>query len=74
MLVDDDPFNILSLKALFDSNLRDWNITIEYHQALNGLKAIELIQDLELKEASSGIPLLPDLVIMDCNMPVMDGF
>ena len=64
LLVDDDQvFNFVSTKMLekIGSN--------EIHVASNGEQALQLINDYY-----SGIQIMPDVILLDLNMPVMDGF
>ena len=64
LLVDDDPIcNFLSKKAL-----RQIGYVNEVNIALNGEQALNFFKNPE--EPSS----LPDVILLDLNMPVMDGF
>lgn len=63
LIVDDDQiFNFLSTKIL-----RRIGIISEIRTALNGRQAMELIN-------KSGPETTPDIILLDLNMPVMDGF
>lgn len=65
LLVDDDHvFNFLSSR-LFEK--LGFNEGI--HVAMNGAEALKLINDYY-----SGTQSLPDVILLDLNMPVMDGF
>ena len=65
LLVDDDRiFNLLSSKSL--QRMGDVK---EIHTALNGKEAIDLIN-----EYFQGSSTLPDIILLDLNMPIMDGF
>jgi CheY-like chemotaxis protein len=65
LLVDDDRiFNLLSKKTLERMSLVD-----EIHTALNGKEAIDLINDY-----FQGTRTLPDIILLDLNMPILDGF
>ncbi len=63
LLVDDDQINILVLSK-FVGLFEDCSFDV----AFNGRDAVELVK----QKASAG--LFYDLIFMDCNMPVMDGF
>jgi CheY-like chemotaxis protein len=64
LLVDDDPINnFLTYETIIRSGLCD-NI----HIAANGLAALNLLQENFFKDS------LPDLILLDINMPVMDGY
>jgi len=60
LIIDDEPFNILALESL----LKGHNFLIE--TAYNGKEAIEKISGV----ATPGY----DLIFMDCQMPILDGF
>jgi len=62
MIVDDNPFNLLVVEKLILS--QGYNV----HTAYNGQQAIEKVKFL----ASHGEFL--QLIFMDCQMPVMDGY
>ena len=65
LLVDDDKiFNFLNQKILTNIGIAD-----EIHTALNGQQAIQLIN-----EYFQGSQSLPDYILLDLNMPIMDGF
>jgi CheY-like chemotaxis protein len=65
LLVDDDRiFNLLSSKVL-----EQMGIINEIHIAVNGKEAIDLINDY-----FQGSKTLPDIILLDLNMPIMDGF
>ena len=65
LLIDDDPIcNLISRKLL---DRIDANLVV--HTVPHGKEAIALIERL----FSTGKPR-PDLILLDLNMPVMDGF
>ena len=65
LLVDDDNiFNFLSTKLLQRSGLAN-----EIHTAANGQEALDLLNRYYTRSSS-----LPDVILLDLNMPVMDGF
>jgi CheY-like chemotaxis protein len=64
LLVDDDQvFNFLSTKVL-----HRMGITEGIHTATNGRDALELIKE------SFTDHNFPDIIFLDINMPIMDGF
>lgn len=65
MIVDDTPYNLYILNELIFSI----NPSIEVVQALHGREAIDLV----IKARDSGKKYF-DIVFMDLNMPVLDGF
>lgn len=58
LLVDDAEFARMTLKRLLD----DYGFNFQYAEASTGVEAIQMYRKI-----------LPDLVIMDINMPEMDG-
>lgn len=63
LLVDDDTiFQMLGIKALQRVGVHDERIS----KALNGKQALELLKDLTTPR--------PDVILLDLNMPVMNGF
>ena len=62
LLVDDNDFN----RMFLTNSLKKRNIL--YLEAVNGLQAVEVVLDADRK----GRPVT--CCIMDCNMPVMDGW
>jgi CheY-like chemotaxis protein len=65
LLVDDDNiFNYLNQHIL-----QNMGIVNEVHTALNGREALELFNNY-----FSGAIAIPDIIFLDLNMPIMDGF
>lgn len=65
LLVDDDNIvNFINTKMLQHSG-----IASEIHTALNGEQALDLLNNYY-----TGTSSLPDVILLDLNMPVMDGF
>lgn len=65
LLVDDDNiFNFLSTKTL-----QQMGIANEIHTALNGREALDLLNNY-----FTGTYAAPDVILLDLNMPVLDGF
>jgi CheY-like chemotaxis protein len=65
LLIDDDRiFNLLNKKTLERMDLVN-----QIHTALNGQDAIDLIN-----EYFQGSRTLPDIILLDLNMPILDGF
>ena len=64
-VIDDDKVFHFIIKKLFSKN----NIDISPSFYLNGLEAIE-----EIKEKINSGNTLPDLILLDINMPIMDGW
>lgn len=64
-VIDDDKVFHFIIKKLFSKN----NIDINPSFYLNGLEAIEKIKE----KIHLGVTM-PDLILLDINMPIMDGW
>jgi len=65
LLVDDDEIcNFINRKSL-----EQFGIVHNIHSALNGKQALDLFNDY-----FQGTETLPDLILLDLDMPIMDGF
>jgi CheY-like chemotaxis protein len=65
LLVDDDKIsNFLNAKAM-----EELGFVGGLHTAMNGVDAIRLINEYFI-----GAKMIPDIILLDLNMPVMDGF
>ncbi len=64
-VIDDDKVFHFIIKKLFSKN----NIDISPSFYLNGLEAIE-----KIKEKIDSGTTMPDLILLDINMPIMDGW
>ena len=67
LIVDDNMFNIVILKNYLNS-LDQYNIKVS--ESFNGLAALNLFEKFNKNESIDNI----DIIIMDCEMPIMDGF
>jgi CheY-like chemotaxis protein len=65
LIVDDDQMNLLVAKSYLNSVQEG---IFYYETANNGLEALEVIKTNSKKK------IFFDIILMDCNMPVMDGF
>ncbi len=63
LIVDDDQINIMVLTKYMES-FND----CEFETAFQGKQAVDIVKN----NAARG--LFFDVILMDCNMPVMDGF
>ena len=65
LVVDDDEiFNFLSKKTL-----QKMGVAKEIHTALNGREALDLFNNYY----QGSLPA-PDVILLDLNMPILDGF
>ena len=67
LIVDDNMFNILIINSYLESCI-DYKINII--TAFNGLIALENFMKFNKKKSVKNI----DIIIMDCEMPIMNGF
>jgi CheY-like chemotaxis protein len=65
LLVDDDNINNFINERL----IKKLAMTQQVNIAVNGEEALEF-----LKKKNNGREAMPDLILLDINMPVMDGF
>lgn len=61
--MDDDPDDLLLIREILDS----LNVTFQIQEAHNGKEALEIL------EASEKENTVPCLIVLDINMPVLDG-
>ncbi len=66
-VIDDDPISIFLVETI----LQDMNISDCILSATNGLEALEVIEERCSDDATNGCP---ELILLDINMPIMDGF
>lgn len=64
LLVDDDRIDVMTVKRAFEKN----KITNILHVASNGEEALNLLRGL-----GTAAPVRPGLILLDLNMPVMNG-
>jgi CheY-like chemotaxis protein len=65
LLVDDDDiFNFINKKTI-----QKLGLASEIHTVVNGQDAINLINEYFQKSL-----MIPDIILLDINMPIMDGF
>lgn len=65
LLVEDDPNDVILMTRSLNST--EFNIGLQV--ASNGLEALNILR----KEASEDSPPKPNLVLLDLNMPIMNG-
>ena len=72
LIVDDQTFNIEALKIILEHSVGIPNAQSIIDWSLNGKEAVKAIE--RNIEANCGMGCSYDLILMDCNMPVMDGY
>ena len=65
LLVDDDKI----CNFIAESTLNRLGVAKEVHSALNGQEALDLFNGY-----FQGDVAVPDIIFLDLNMPIMDGF
>jgi len=70
LIVDDEQFNIDAIKIILEYNVKLPNINRIVDKAMNGLEAIRKVV-LSVEKTGSNCY---DYILMDCNMPLMDGY
>ena len=65
LLAEDDQLDVMNIKRTLDK----MNILYQLHETKNGEEAIDKLKALE----AEGADKLPDFVLLDINMPRMDG-
>lgn len=74
LIVDDNVFNIATVESILDIR---YGLSSE--KALNGQEAVDIVKKREEKRRDSPCTCGEEtssysIILMDCNMPVMDGF
>lgn len=62
LLIEDDDLDIISVER----SLKKLEAKYSLHKAYNGLEALKILRDSEN-------PLVPDVILLDINMPRMNG-
>jgi CheY-like chemotaxis protein len=66
---DDDTSNFLTRTVMEDLDFAD-----HIHVSENGSEALKFIRERCSPEVEEATHLCPELILLDINMPVMDGF
>ena len=69
LIVDDEPYNLLSLKIILEAADKRGVISGLIDEAINGEQAYK-----KVKEGYSTSKYQYGLIFMDCSMPIMDGY
>ncbi len=69
LIVDDDETSIFLSEIILERN----RFASEIHSSANGEQAIQFLLD-HCSEIASSITGCPEVILLDINMPVMDGF
>ena len=65
LLVDDSHIDTLINERILES----LGLVQQFHKAINGEQALKIIEHYK-----NGVEVVPDIILLDLNMPVMDGF
>lgn len=63
LFVDDDPDDLMLIRQV----LEELSLNLSIHEVHNGREALEYLEKAREREQ------LPSLIVLDINMPVMDG-
>ena len=66
LLVDDDELDVISVQR----SLKKLDEDYELHTAYNGIEALDILNG---KDDSAEMNQLPDVILLDLNMPKMNG-
>ena len=72
LIVDDQGFNIDAVMIILKYSIRIIEVKKICDSAFNGKQALDLV--IANITENNGRHCDYDLIIMDCNMPVMDGY
>ena len=71
LIVDDEPFNVNGLKIIVQclmAKVKSFNMNKQVDVARNGIQACQVFKD------KSDLGYQYGIILMDCNMPKMDGY
>ena len=71
LLVDDEDYNLTALKIMLRYHTR-LDVDKFCDEAVNGQEALKAVQNSVMKSNSRKCQY--ELILMDCNMPIMDGY
>lgn len=72
-MVDDQSYNLDALSMILKYSLKIKNANESVDSAIHGKQALDFVK----KNVEKNFPIKRcnyDLILMDCNMPVMDGY
>jgi two-component system sensor histidine kinase/response regulator len=72
LIVDDEIFNIEAIKVILEHRFKIKQIDKICDNSMNGKEAVEKI--VENVRQNNEYFCNYDLILMDCNMPIMDGY
>ena len=72
LIVDDEIFNIEAAKVILECKLHLKYMDFISDQAMNGLEALQKVKQ-NVEENNDEFCKF-ELILMDCNMPIMDGY
>lgn len=67
LLVEDDFFDTMTVQKSFEK----FNVPHKLHTAFNGLEALDLLLG---RNGTEPLQPLPEVILLDLNMPKMNGF
>lgn len=70
LLIDDNELdNFINLKVIESANFARYTFT-----TTSGMSALEFIKNITIAEVAVKQKLFPEVIFIDINMPLMDGF
>ncbi len=69
LIVDDNMFNIVTLQTMLELQFK-----VKSEKATNGHEAVRKVMERKALCACGEPRPVYNLIFMDCNMPIMDGF
>ena len=72
LIVDDQSFNLDAAMAILEHGVNLKNCAQSCKIAFNGKMALDMV--IENCESNDNLSCNYDLILMDCNMPIMDGY
>lgn len=73
LLVDDEDYNLTALKIILKYHIR-LDVDKLCDEAVNGQEAFKAVKNKSKTMDSNSKPCQYELILMDCNMPIMDGY